>query len=309
MAVPAAQLGPISPVAPVRDHISQQRPCAHIIYVVAVVLAAADGNHGSPEQGAQAQQGASEVASGVYRLFVAVVHRSPPIGTPIAILPATTTTTTGTNHKQAHLAGQEETQVAQTREAEAAVAAGEAAPAVVQHVVARLGADVDANQLVLGGAGCGLAAGDQVRPRAAHHVLDRVGQEARQDQRDGEPQDGDVVFVPRGARQAVGEDDDHQGHGGGVDHVEGHGHALDLGVGEGYGQVIDVEQAVEGLDEEDDLWSEAEGLAMVCGSHVFLVASKKELGNGRETDQCVCGDQDDEADIVWCVGTLWVDSR
>lgn len=33
---------------------------------------------------------------------------------------------------------------------------------------------------------------------------------------------------------------------------------------------------------------------------------ERELGNARITDQCVCGDQDHEADIVWCVGPLWV---
>lgn len=41
------------------------------------------------------------------------------------------------------------------------------------------------------------------------------------------------------------------------------------------------------------------------GSHV-LVASSRELGNASNTDQCVCGDQDHEADIVWCIGPLWV---
>ena len=197
MAMPAAQLRPVPPIAPVRDQVTQQRARAHVVHVMTVVLAAADRNHGSPEQGAQTQQGAAEVAPGIHRPALAVVHPGPSIETltRTAVLPAAA----AADYKQPHLAGQEEAQVAQPGEAEAAVAAGEAPPAVVQHVVARLGADVDADQLVLGGAGGGLATGDEVGPRAANRVLDRVGQEAGEDERDGEPEDGDMVLVPRGA--------------------------------------------------------------------------------------------------------------
>lgn len=47
-------------------------------------------------------------------------------------------------------------------------------------------------------------------------------------------------------------------------------------------------------------------LALGGGSQCLGDQQERELGNARNTDQCVCGDQDHEADIVWCVGPLWV---
>lgn len=47
-------------------------------------------------------------------------------------------------------------------------------------------------------------------------------------------------------------------------------------------------------------------LALGGGSQCLGDQQERELDNARNTDQCVCGDQDHEADIVWCVGPLWV---
>ena len=82
------------------------------------------------------------------------------------------------------LASEEEGEVAEAAEGEAAVAAGEAAPAVVQDVVVCFGADFVCDELVGRGSGRGFAACDEIWAGAADGVFDYVGDEAREDQAD-----------------------------------------------------------------------------------------------------------------------------
>lgn len=257
---------PVPPVAPVRHHIAEQGAGADVIDVVSVVLAAADGDHSGPQQRGEAQQRAREVAPRV---------RGPVLPAPVPVPVAggvPRRPPTAGDDEQARLAGEEQAEVAEAGEGEAAVAAGEAAPAVVQDVVAGLGADVDADEGVGGRAGRGLAAGDEVRAGPADGVLDGVGEEGGQDEGDEEAEDGDVVLVGGGADDEVDGDDEGERDGAGVDEVPGDGDALALGVREGDGEVADGEEAVEGLGEEGD-----EG-----------------VGDGEEG----------EADVVGGVGTL-----
>lgn len=254
MTAPAAEGGPVPSVAPKRNNIAQECPRAHIVDVVAVVLAPANGNHGSPEQRRQAKERPRQVASCIDRRGLLLAAITDVVVVTAAVVVVGRPAEAPADDKQPDLAGQEQAQVAEAGEAEARVAAREAAPAVVQHVAGRRGADLDADEGVGWGA-CRVraAAGEQVGPGPPHGVLDGVGQERRQHQGDEEAQHRDVVLVARRARGRVEAHDDGQGHEPRVRDVPRHGHALDLGVGEGEGQVVDSEEAVEGLDEEDDL--------------------------------------------------------
>lgn len=129
---------------------------------------------------------------------------------------------------------------------------GKAPPPVVQQVVARLGAHVDADEGAGGGRGGGLAAREEVGPRAADGVLERVGQEGGQREGDEQAEDGGVVLVVRGAGGEVEGRGEQERAEAGVEDVVGDGDALDLGVREGEGEVGDGEEAVEGGREEDD---------------------------------------------------------
>lgn len=187
---------------------------------------------------------------------------------PISTLAATATT----DYEQPGLAREEQAQVAEAGEGEAAVAAGKAPPAVVEDVVAGLGADVEADEHVLGGAGRGLAARDEVRAGTADGVLDGVGEEGGQHEGDEEAEEGDVVLVDAGARKQIQREHERERDSPGVEDIPGDGDALDLGMGEGDGEVVNEEEAVERY--------------------------------GEEGDEGVGDEEEEEAQIVWRIGTL-----
>lgn len=206
--VPAGEPRPISPITPVRNNRPQQRPRAYIIDIMAVILAPANGNHGGAQHRRKTEECAGEIPSCVdcmFFLFAGVTttasscsNSSPTSSFPflIAIPP---------HDKQPHLAREEQGQVPQPGKAKTRVAAGKTPPAVVQDVGARLGAYVDADEGVCGRPRRGLAAGDEVRARATDCVFDNVGEEGCEDERDDEAEQGDVVFVRRGAGDEVEE--------------------------------------------------------------------------------------------------------
>lgn len=222
IAIAVAQARPVAAVTEPGDGQTQRRANTDIIDIMAIVLAATDSDHSSADQRRNANQRAAEVAA-------------------IA--------------EDAQLPRQEQRQVSQAREAETRVTGGERPPAVVQGVVVGLGADVDGDEDVAGGAGAGLAAGDEVRAGPPHGVLHDVGQERGEDQADGQPEDGAVLLVEAGAgarHDGVPGEQDAEGREQRVHEIQPHRDALDLGVREGDAQVVDVEHAVEGLDEELD---------------------------------------------------------
>lgn len=75
------------------------------------------------------------------------------------------------------------------------MSAGEAAPAVVEHVVVCLGAHFKRDELVRGRAGRGLAARDEVGSWPSDSVFDDVGYEEREQHADEPAEDGDVRFM------------------------------------------------------------------------------------------------------------------
>ncbi len=242
----AGEAGPVAAVAEPGDGEAEGGAGADVVYVVAVVLAAADGDHGGAQQGQQADEPAGEVAA-------------------VA--------------EDAQLAGEEQGQVAEPGEGEARVPRREGAPAVVQHVVVRLGAHVDSDEhghghehaarrrggRAAGGGGSrggGLAPRQKVGPRPAHRVLNHIGQEGGQHEADGEAEDSVVVSVGAAAalplaggeggrrrEDRVVEEQHPQWHEQGVDEVQPHGHALNLGVREGDPHIAQGKHPVEGLDE------------------------------------------------------------
>lgn len=200
----AAQPRPVPAVAPVRHGPAEQRAGAHVVDIVAVVLDAAEGDGGGAQQGQQAGQRAQQVAADeLLGPLVGGVGGGGAVG------------------KDAQLPGQKKRQVAEPGEGEGAVARGEAAPAVVQQLGARLGAGGDGDEGGPRRAGRGLAAREQVRPGPAGRVLGQVGQQRGQGQGDGQAEDRDVVLVRGGAGEAVDEKDEEQGQDKGVGDVEG----------------------------------------------------------------------------------------
>lgn len=138
----------------------------------------------------------------------------------------------------------------------------------MQHVAARLRAHLDADERVLGCARRGFAPRDQVWPGSTDGILDGVGQERGQHQGDQQPQDGDVVLVARGAREEVEGEDGDEGDETRVEDVPGDRDTLEFGVGEGDGQVVYEEESMEGLDEEDDLYTLGEkGQSLAAETH------------------------------------------
>ncbi|ELQ43512.1 hypothetical protein OOU_Y34scaffold00148g15 [Pyricularia oryzae Y34] len=217
-----------------------------------VVLAPADGDHGRSEQGYHAEQRRAQPPPVRRR------HHPLHLSSAAAVLLSIPLPIVGEYPK---LPRQEQRRVAQPGKRKARVPARKAPPPVVQQVVLLFGADGPVDEAVLRGPGPGLAAGEQVWPRPADGVLDHVGEERRQHQADGQAEDGDVVLVGRGARGEVGGHHDGQRHRGRVDDVHEHGYTLVLGVREGDGQVADGEHAMEGLYEEDELFSGRCGVA------------------------------------------------
>ncbi|TPX13662.1 uncharacterized protein E0L32_005865 [Thyridium curvatum] len=244
VAVATAQARPVPPVAPVCHDPPQQRTRAHVVHIVSVVLAPADGDHGRPDERRQAEDGAAEVTSRVHHALE--VAASVAAGRSPAAAP---------EDKDLALAREEEAEVTEPGEGEARVARGEGAPAVVQRVVVRLGADLEGDELVLRGAGRGLAARDEVRAGPANGVLDDVGQGRGQDEGDGEAEDRHVVRVRGRAGDEVVEQDEAQRDEEDVALLQilTHWHALNFRMREGDVEVVDREHAVERLDEELDL--------------------------------------------------------
>ena len=97
------------------------------------------------------------------------------------------------------------------------MAAGERAPAIVQHVVVLLSADLESDELVIRGALCGFAARNQVGARAADGVLDQVREEERQYEADYPAQDRDVRFVGSRPKEEGPEDEEGERESTGVD--------------------------------------------------------------------------------------------
>lgn len=170
--VPATQARPVPPVTPIRNHKPQQRPRAHVVHIMAIVLTPADGNHGGTQQRRQAKHGAREIAPRVDGPAAIAIH--------FLLL---SSAAPAANNEQPDLPGEEEAQVPEPREAEARVAAGEAPPAVLEDAGGDRagggggGADVDADEGVRRGTLGGPAAGEEVGAGAAHGVLDGVGYE------------------------------------------------------------------------------------------------------------------------------------
>lgn len=135
-------------------------------------------------------------------------------------------------NKEPQLSGEEKAEVSQAGKTETAVPAGKAPPAIVQHMMSRLGTHVNTDQCVHRRPRRGLTPRNQVWPRPAHGVLDGIGEEGCQDQGDCEAQNSDMVFVPGGVRECIGKEDEEQRDGGGVEHAKDDGDSLDLGVGE-----------------------------------------------------------------------------
>lgn len=244
MTAPAAQLWPVSPVTPERNNIPKKRPRADVVDVVPIVLAAADGDHGSAKQRCQTKERARQVTSRIDGSGLVLVSASViEIVVAVVIVPGTVYGAAArrpagdpaAHDKQPHLSRQEQTQVPQSREAETRMSARKTAPAVVEHVAARLGAHLDPDERILGRARRGFASRDEIRAGSADGVLDGVGYEGGQHQGDEEAQDRHMVFVLGCAREEVDCDDNEQRDGAGVDDVPGDGDALDFGVGEGDG--------------------------------------------------------------------------
>lgn len=89
----------------------------------------------------------------------------------------------------------EQAQVAQAAEAETAMPAREAAPAIVENVVVCFGAHFVCNELVGGSAGFWLASSKKIGARAAYGVFHDVRDEEREEHADQPPEYCDVCFM------------------------------------------------------------------------------------------------------------------
>lgn len=118
---------------------------------MAVVFAARDGDERSTQEGREREEHAGQICS-----------------RPVDVA----------------LPRDEQAQVAQAAEAETAVPAGKAAPAVVEYVVVCLGAHFEGDELVGCGAGLGFAAREEIGARAADGVFDHVCDEEREEHAD-----------------------------------------------------------------------------------------------------------------------------
>lgn len=206
MAAGAGQTGPVPVVAPVRDGHAQRGADAHVVDVVAVVLAAGDGDEGGANKGYEADQGATKVAC------------------PRA--------------EDSKLAGEEESREAQPGKGEGGVARGEGAPAFLEGVgVVVGGADGYVDRDVLGGVRGGNAAGEEVRTGTTDGVLDDVGEEGGQGDGDEEGEVCGLVLDDGGTQDNVDGDEDAKGDEESVDKVQpcvsepgARGRLLDIGM-------------------------------------------------------------------------------
>lgn len=96
------------------------------------------------------------------------------------------------------LAGQEKRQISQTAKRKTAVAAGEAAPAIVQYVVVFLGAYFECDERVIGRSRRRLTSRYEIGTRAPDGVFDEIRYEEREDEADEPAQERDVRFVGAG---------------------------------------------------------------------------------------------------------------
>lgn len=206
----------IPPIRVMRNRHSNQRSDSNVVDVVSVVFATGNGNESSAKQGHESQQDASEVSAGTVNVA---------------------------------LACNEEGKVPQTAEGETTMPAGKAAPSVVQGVMIRLGTDLVCDELVGGRTGRGLASRNEVWSRSTDGVLDHVGDEAREDQTDDQPENGNMCFVCPWAEYKRPYDKYTQGHGRRVDEQPSYWHTLDFGMGVIDSEVIEEEHAMEGFDE------------------------------------------------------------
>jgi len=156
VAARAAQPRPVPPVAPVSDSPANKRPDAHIVYIMAVILAPADGNHQRAQQRREAQQCPDQIPA---HQFLSVIS--------CAIHP-------GAVRKDAHLPRKEKTEIAQSGEREGAVARGKGAPPVVKPVVICLCAHVNRDESIVRCALLRDTTREQVRARPADGVFDDV---------------------------------------------------------------------------------------------------------------------------------------
>ncbi len=220
VAMSTAQARPVSPVAPIGDNPAEQGTGADVVHVVAVVLAPADGNHGSAPRGGPSTAGRDQGRRARGRSSRSRHARRPvPSAAALPLPAAATVATDAADNKDSQLGGEEQADVAESGKGEAGVAAGEGPPPIVQCVMVRLGAHVKRDQGVLGRSGRRLAAGDEVGPRAADRVLDKVRQGRGQDQGDGEAEDRYMVLVRRRPREHVDQHHGEEGYEEGVNEV------------------------------------------------------------------------------------------
>lgn len=113
VAVPAAQTRPIPSIAPITHDITKQRPCAHIIHIMPVVLTPANSNHRGRQQRHKTQQCPREIAPCIHRsaLLSLAFVRPPPVRTALA-------TAAAAENEEARLASEEQAQITQPGKAE-----------------------------------------------------------------------------------------------------------------------------------------------------------------------------------------------
>lgn len=182
--IPTPQRRVISPVRIVRNRHAQHTPDRHIIHVVSVVFTAGYSNQRRAEKWSESKKDACEVGAGSVDVA---------------------------------LSRDEQGQIPQTREAEAAMSTWETTPAIMQYVVVLLGADFECDKLVRGRTWRRLASRNEVGPRASDGVLDDVGDEEREDHANEPAEDRDVCFVRAWAHEKGPEDEGAEGYGAGVD--------------------------------------------------------------------------------------------
>lgn len=135
---------------------------------MSVVFAATYRNEGSAEQGRKSEEHACEVGS--WAVDVALPR-------------------------------DEQREVAQPTEREAAMSARKTPPPIMQHMVVLFGAHFPRNELVCGGPWLGLASRDEIWSWSAHGVLNNIRDEQGQDHAYEPAEDCDVGFVSTRAEE------------------------------------------------------------------------------------------------------------
>lgn len=99
------------------------------------------------------------------------------------------------------------------------MAARKAAPAVVQDVMAGLGADIKGYEFIGRRAGGWFTARQQIGARTADGVFYGVGEEGGQNQGDEEAENGDMVFVGGCTEESVESKEEEEREDAGVDNI------------------------------------------------------------------------------------------